>query len=290
MSSSKPIAFLSMDDLVGYVSDDELAYAPLQELGWVVETVSWRDKLVQWEQYAAVIIRTTWDYQKNLPAFLEVLTEIESRTRLANSLAIARWNADKIYLRQLESKGVQIVPTLWGENLRDAVEVGQWFGELGTNEIVVKPTISGGAEYTYRLTPNSPQIEEAVENLASRAYMVQPFLNSIIEEGEYSLFYFNGVYSHTIQKTPAPNDFRVQEEHGGIIEPFSATPELRATAESILSLLEETPLYARVDLVREGSNSFALMELELIEPSLYLRMDADAPSRFAQAIDTFLRG
>ncbi len=282
------VAFLSMDDLAGYVSDDELAYAPLRELGWSVEAISWRDTTAQWERYAAVIVRTTWDYQKNLPAFLEVLEAIGRKTRLANSLEIMRWNADKVYLREMEGRGAKIVPTLWGENITSEQQIAEWFDALNTSEIVLKPTVSAGAEDTFWLSRSSPQLSEMPDVFANRSFMVQPFMRSVIEEGEYSLFYFHGAYSHAILKMPKPDDFRVQEEHGGDIQPFEATAELLRAGETILRFLNEVPLFARVDFVRDECSQFCLMELELIEPSLYLRMDADAPRRFAEAIDAFL--
>lgn len=277
-----------MDDLAGYVSDDELACAPLRALGWSVETVSWRDANAQWERYAAVIIRSTWDYQKDLPAFLEVLSRIERKTRLANSIEIARWNADKVYLREMEGRGAKIVPTLWGESGISETRLKGWLEELHTEEIVVKPTVSAGAENTFRLSRGGSRIGEAVAGLANRSFMVQPFMRSVVEEGEYSLFYFNGAYSHAILKTPKPNDFRVQEEHGGDIQPCIATTDLLCASEAVLRLLNEVPLYARTDFARDERGEFCLMELELIEPSLYLRTNAEAPHRFARAIDTFL--
>ena len=115
--------------------------------------------------------------------------------------------------------------------------------------------------------------------------MVQPFLSHVITEGEFSLFYFNGKLSHAILKTPKAHDFRVQEEHGGVIRAVEAESELREAGDTALRALDSVPLYARADFVRANhGGGFWLMELELIEPSLYLRMDAEAPERFAQAL------
>ena len=122
---------------------------------------------------------------------------------------------------------------------------------------------------------------------ADREFMAQPFLTHVESEGEYSLCYFNGELSHTILKTPKPLDFRVQEEHGGAIRAVEAGPELRAAGATVLRALGSTPLYARADFVRANDEAgFWLIELELIEPSLYLRMDAGAPERFARALHT----
>jgi hypothetical protein len=111
--------------------------------------------------------------------------------------------------------------------------------------------------------------------------MIQPFLQSIIKEGEYSLFYFNGKHSHSVLKKPKVNDFRVQEEHGGMIKSILPKQQLMTIAQNIINKLSSIPLYARIDLVRNNENEFALIELELIEPSLYFNRDKDSAERFA---------
>jgi len=223
--------FLSMDDLGSYVSDDELAVPPLRALGWQVDTVSWRDKTVDWNDYEAVIIRTPWDYQRDPEAFLDVLAVIDaSSARLENSIDIVKWNLNKGYLRDLEKKGVNIVPTIWKERGIDKTDVGEWLRYFNTGEVVLKPTVSATAEFTYRLTAFQPELTEI---FAGREYMVQPFMPNIVTEGEYSLFYFSGEYSHTILKAPKPLDFRVQEEHGGMITAVKPPEKVIETARSV---------------------------------------------------------
>ena len=277
---TRRICFLSMDDLAGYVSDDELALPHLAELGIRTDILSWRQTVIDWSAFDAVIIRTPWDYQQYPNEFLEVLSGIETETALHNSLEIVRWNLDKTYLRDLAEKGVRIVPTLWRQRY-DAAPFANWLDELSTDEVIVKPTVSATAAFTYRLREFDVSLFFV---FAEREFLVQPFMSSILDEGEYSLFYFNGEYSHAIVKRPKPADFRVQEEHGGIITEIEADEEMRDAASDVLEHIEEDLLYARVDLVRDDEGKFALMELELIEPSLYLRMNADAPARFAAAI------
>ncbi|MFY9224745.1 MAG: hypothetical protein WAQ98_18880 [Blastocatellia bacterium] len=287
------IAFLSMDDLSGYVSDDSLAFEPLQNLGYQLDVVSWRQTAVEWKKYAAVIIRTTWDYQNHLEAFLQVLKQIESQTLLANPFEIVKWNADKIYLNKLQEKGAKIVPTIWVNSKLDASHLQQWFKQLESDEIVIKPRVSATAQDTFWLKRDQ-EAQEDIENLnkifENRPFMVQPFMKAIVDEGEYSLFYFNGKYSHAILKTPKTADFRVQEEHGGIIQAIKPSSDLLKAGEEILKYISRTLLYARVDFVRTKNNEFALMELELIEPSLYLRNCENAPHLFAKAINTWLKG
>ena len=276
-----------MDSLDGYVSDDELAVPPLSRLGYNVETVSWRSPNTDWSAFDIVVIRTPWDYQNDPEQFLDVLAQIESSgTRLENPLSLAKWNFDKRYLIDLESKGKPIVPTLWGEGEFTADDVAGWLTRLDTPEVVIKPTVSATAQDTYRLTGFDPAI---AARFRGRSFMVQPFVQAIVDEGEYSVFYFNGEFSHAILKTPKPRDFRVQEEHGGIITAVGPEAGLLAAAHAVAAIIVPEPLYSRIDLVRGPEGGFRIMELELIEPALYLRMDSDAPARFAAAIDRRMR-
>ncbi len=282
----KRCCFLSMDDMAGYVSDDDLAIGPLDPLGWEVETISWRDAAADWDRFDLVVLRTTWDYQEHPTEFLETLAQVDrSSARLENSLEIVRWNLDKRYLRDLEQRGVRIVPTIWDakytSNSFDA-----WLAQLATDELIIKPTVSATAQNTFRLRRFDPEIADV---FAERAFMVQPFLTTIVEEGEYSLFFFNGELSHAILKAPKAGDFRVQEEHGGLISEHEPDEKLVEAARKAIGAVDQSLLYARVDLVRDSEDEFALMELELIEPALYLRMNAHAPQRFAAAIDALFK-
>ena len=205
---------------------------------------------------------------------------------LANPLDVVRWNLDKGYLRDLEAAGVPIVPTQWGEDLAPAAiaEARRGFGAV---TVIVKPTVGANADDTFRLPPETPTYEAEIA-FAGRAYMLQPFVPAVVHEGEFSLFYFGGAYSHAILKTPASGDFRVQEEHGGRIRRVAPEPALRAASDAALAACPGPLLYARVDLVR-WRGGFAVMEVELIEPSLYFPYDADSPERFALAVDAWLR-
>lgn len=275
-----------MDSLENYVSDDELAIPFLNELGWHVETISWRDKTVDWNDFEAVIIRTPWDYQKSPDEFLKVLRKIDkSKARLENPLKIVEWNLSKEYLRELETNGIKIVPTIWDEKTVDETNFQKWLEHFQTGEIIIKPIISATAEFTYRLKKFS---SELIEIFANKPFMIQPFMPKIVTEGEFSLFYFGGNYSHTILKTPKAKDFRVQEEHGGIITQIVPTEKLLQTAQTVFEQISDELLYARIDFVRDENDNFCLMELELIEPALYLRMEKNAPERFAKTINNLM--
>ncbi len=287
----KRCAFLTMDTLDGYVSDDELVYQPMRELGWHIDSVSWHRTGVDWSQYDAVLIRTTWDYHKNHEKFLETLNAISlSGTRLVNPFELVKWNIHKTYLRDLEWKGIRIVPAFWPERI-DREQLYFALDEFGAEEIVVKPLISAGARNTFRIRYDDAGsvVEEAVNTLAGKECMIQPFMQRVLTEGEYSVFYFGGSYSHAVLKTPKQFDFRVQEEHGGIIRSVVIPdPILLEQSQRVLNVLDRLPLYARVDWVRDQYGEYCLMELELIEPSLYFRTDPASPMRFAHAFDAWM--
>ncbi|MBT1064104.1 hypothetical protein KJY73_10995 [Bowmanella sp. Y26] len=280
----KTCAFLSMDNLDGYFVYDELLVAPLAAKGWQVETVSWRDPSVDWSRFNVVVIRSPWDYQQAPEAFLACLKRIEqSGALLANSLPLVSWNINKGYLRDVQASGLPIVPTLWQTDFnRDNCLAA--FAQFGCHELIIKPLVSANADDTYRL--DAKGLEDMAELLAARfkqrPHMLQPFIQSVLSEGEYSLFFFAQDYSHCILKRPASGDFRVQEEHGGRLQAVEPEPALLTLAKRTMAALPDEPLYARLDFIRTPQG-FAVMELELIEPSLYFNMDAASPNRFTQA-------
>lgn len=291
---AKPVCFLTMDDLEGYFTYDQLSADLLRSRGWDVQFVSWRAS-VDWNDFEAVIIRSPWDYQTDPQGFLAVLEVINnSSALLLNSLEVVRWNLRKTYLLELEKKGVPIIPTIYGEGLvpEDFARIADAFN---ATEIVIKPIVGANAEGAFRL--NAPfscaKSQAALLHYANAPYLAQPFLKSIIIEGEISLIYTLGEFSHAIIKRPKQGDFRVQEEHGGLFEWY--LPEAEAfeastkALEAVPGYSAETPLlYARVDLARCPDGTLGLMELELIEPSLYLDLHESSPLNFANAIERAL--
>lgn len=287
----KKVAFLTMDNLSGFVCYDDLLIEPLNDLNWSVDKISWRNENANWNDYNAVIVRSTWDYQLEPGKFLRVLETINHSTaHLENSFLILKWNMNKKYLFDLHRKGVLIPETIW-ENSFTAERAKQYFDLLNTDEIIIKPNVSGNADNTFRIkkTELDEYLPVLIQIFNKREFMVQPFMINIIEEGEYSLFYFGGKFSHAILKTPRENDFRVQEEHGGILKSVEPTKEQLVQSENILSKIFPLPLYARIDFVRTMNNKWALMELELIEPSLYFNMDKESANRFAKIFDKWMK-
>ena len=282
-------AFLTIENTEGWFIDDDLVHAPLKALGWDVENVPW-NRDTDWNMFDIVVIRSPWDYQDHFDRFVGVLEKIEaSRATLLNSIDVVKWNINKNYLFELESKGVELVPTI-KHSTPDSDAIIRAFDALGTSELIIKPMIGANADDTFRIPRQvNISIDEIVATFHGRECMIQPFMDQIVAEGEFSLMYFEGELSHTILKTVGSGDFRVQEEHGGGVIPIpDPEPGLVEAADKAMAALPSRPMYARVDLVRTPTNSFALMELELIEPCLYFRFDQASPARFAACIDRYM--
>lgn len=292
----KTCTFLTLEEPGGFFIDDALAHAPLAELGWQVTDLPWRQTEVPWGEFDAVVIRSPWDYWDDAAAFMAVLEDIDrSPARLGNPLSVVRWNVEKTYLRQLEGMGVPIVPTLWG-NAVGPDDFAGFMEALASDEVVIKPVVGANGDDAYRVPrgADAARLQHVCGRHDGRDFMVQPFLTSILSEGEYSFFYFNGAYSHAILKTPKAGEFLCQEEHGSSLSSIQATGLLRERADQAMAAVNqvagETLLYARIDLIRDSKGDFRLMEAELIEPGLYLRMDEGAPMRFARAVDEWFEG
>lgn len=284
VAARRHCAFLSLEERGNWVIDDEVAVPALESSGWAVTTIPWTRPGVDWSCFDLVVVRSTWDYWDRPQAFFAVLESIDRQTRLANPLALMRWNLAKTYLRDLDQAGVRIVPTRFIEALH-ADDLARAHEDYAGQGWVLKPQLgASGIDAFLFHAGKSPQ-HEALERLAGSAVMIQPFRRRVIDEGEYSLFYFAGDYSHAICKRPAQGEFRSQEERGAQIIALTVTDDLQRIAAQALKALRQDALYARVDLVRNDQGEPELMELELIEPSLYFRTSISAPAAFARALD-----
>lgn len=286
---TKSCAFLTLKDREGFYIYDHLLFEPLAKIGWSVKEIAWDETNIDWGAFDAVVIRSPWDYQNAPEAFMKVLEQIEKVTPLYNSVAICRWNMNKEYLGDLQEKGLQIVPTYWLDSLTEQAVI-EVFAATEKNKIVVKPRVGANADDTFVLKAEKPETwQQPLEVFTDRKLMAQPFVESINIEGEYSLFYFGGEYSHAIVKRPADGDFRVQEEHGGQISKVEPDNDLVEAGKKAMEAIPETLLYARVDLVRLDDGSPAIIEIELIEPSLYFDQCPDSPEKFAAAFNKIVK-
>jgi glutathione synthase/RimK-type ligase-like ATP-grasp enzyme len=227
----------------------------------------------------AAIVRTTWDYLSDVDGFARTLTSIAERMPLLNPLDTLRWNHDKRYLAELAAAGADVPPTLVvprhdGRTLDAALEA------LGTEEVVVKPVVGAGGRATWRGRREDEATWRAA--IAERDLLVQPFLPEVLTEGEVSLLYFGGEYSHAVRKRPTGGEFRVQDDHGGVVEAYEPPTAIRAAAERTLATVTRPWSYARVDGI-VLDDRFVLMEIELVEPELFLRFDPASPDRYAEA-------
>ena len=247
-------------------TDDAVLSAELAEQGHSFHWQAWDAEGVRWQDYDRVVLRSCWDYHRELPRFSAWLDSLGGCVRLVNPLPVVRENLHKGYLLRLAGAGVPVPPlklvTQGSDATLDALQA-----ELGGGELVVKPAVSGSAWRTLRIPAGGAAAEaEFAALLAERDVVVQRYVPEI-REGEYSLMFFRGRYSHAVLKTPARGEFRCQAEYGGIVTTLEPPAAVRETAERALALFGAPP-YARLDLV-VCRGSAMVMEVELIEPVLF---------------------
>ena len=230
--------------------------------------VRWREIADRASEFAAILPLFVWDYfEGNEEAFLTAIAKSEKVTPVFNNFDILKWNADKSYLEDMASRGAPVIRTLSVACVTEK-NVAKAFDTLETDTLVIKPQVGGGAwrQVLYKKGDRFP----AKDTLPPEGALIQPFLPSVLEEGEYSFLYFGGQFSHAARKTPKAGDYRIQSIYGGSEETYTPTSAERARAQDILNVLDVTPLYARVDLLRGIDGTLKLIELECIEPYLYL--------------------
>lgn len=250
---------------------------PFEALGMTLEDVDWADEVIDWARFDAAIIGTTWDYWDQPDLFLSTLEKIESQTRLFNAAATVRWNSDKRYLKELAAKGARTIPTLWIDKTR-AEDFNAAFKQLESDDLVFKRQIGAGADGQYRLSPSDPLPD------MPHPMMVQPFLRQIQDEGEYSFIFIDGAFSHALLKQAKVGDYRIQSSYGGWETKISPSAADLTDARAILNLMDQTPFYARVDMIRDSDERLLLMELELIEPYLYPKEGPELGPLMAKAL------
>jgi glutathione synthase/RimK-type ligase-like ATP-grasp enzyme len=275
----KKICFLSCQSLEGHIIDDTLAIAELEKDGaYKVTSIPWDDE-ANWKDFDLVVTRTTWDYHKRPAEFVAKLKFISSQVRLLNSVEVVEWNFHKGYLKELEAKGVKIVPTEMFKLPGKITVPASW----DYKKFIVKPAISANAYKTIIVKLEDLNSEAVITQLHAGDWMLQPFMEEITQ-GEVSLHFFNKKFSHGILKVPKPGDFRVQEEHGGLISPFVPDAQLLIDATSLVEKVPFDLLFARVDVVN-WRGTYVLMEIELIEPALYFRTSSQSVKNFKAALD-----
>ncbi|MFI8537068.1 RimK family alpha-L-glutamate ligase [Streptomyces aquilus] len=257
----------------------------LRAAGADAEAVFWDDADVDWGGYDLVLIRSTWDYSWRAAEFTAWAERVGKVTRLANPADVVRWNSDKRYLGELAAAGVPTVPTSYLAP-GDAVELP------GDHEYVVKPTSGAGARYAARYTAEQHDTAvRHVERMHAEGFtaMIQPYMRGIDAAGERALQFFGGRLLHASRKravlAPGTAFDADKVAHPGL-EPWTATPAELDVAERALAAVPDAPelLYARVDLVDGDDGAPVVMELELVEPNLFLFLHPRSLPRVVEAV------
>ncbi|WP_421861207.1 ATP-grasp domain-containing protein [Oceanicaulis sp.] len=236
--------------------------------------------------YDGFMVGTVWDYPPKLQLFLDTLDRLHEIAPVYNSPTLVRWNIEKTYLKALDEAGAPSIPTLWADKAdADAVQAG--FDRFGGDKIVVKPLVGGGA-WRQALIKKGEALP-AADDLPLGACLIQPFLPGVPEEGEYSMIFFGGRFSHALNKRPKSGDYRVQSLYGASEMLWEPSDADLALAREVLSAArkitgEDEFLYARVDMVRGQDGGLVVMELEIIEPYLYPEQGPDMGAVFVEAL------
>jgi glutathione synthase/RimK-type ligase-like ATP-grasp enzyme len=287
------IALATCRELPDLDPDDRLLADALRALGAEVSAPVWDDPLVGWEAFDLVLVRSPWDYHLKRDAFVAWARAVAAVTTLRNPAEVIAWNTDKTYLRTLAEQGVPTVPTRWVAQGADAPPLAELLAERGWDdgEAIVKPTIGLGSSGLMRVPAGDPDLaghDHLVRLAAAGDVMVQPFVRSLQEEGELSLLYCAGELSHVVRKRPPAGEFRVQPDFGAVTTAEQATArQLEVGRQALASVAgggAAAPLYARVDLVADDDGAPLLMELELVEPTLYLEAAPGSAERFAHRV------
>jgi len=280
----REVAFATCAAHPTLVDDDRLVVEPLRARGIEVAPIVW-DAAHPYRAAGRVVIRSCWDYHRKPAAYLSWARQLEREgVALWNPASVVEWNHDKSYLLELGEKGVAIPRTVWVKRGAD-LSLSTVLDERDWPKAVVKPLVSASAWRTFVTERPTTEADDPAwrELLRDSGAMVQEFVAEVQTKGEWSLLFLGGAFSHAVLKRPRAGDFRVQSELGGTAVPAEPPPALVEAAHCLLRLVAEPLLFARVDGVEVDGN-LVLMELELIEPALFLGADPAAPARFADAI------
>lgn len=278
------ITFVTYSELPELDCDDRLALDALARRRMRTQVAVWDNPAIDWENAGICVIRSTWDYHLRRQDFLEWANRVAKATVLINDVETVEWNSHKTYLRDLQRRGVPVVPTDWAK-MGSHADLGAIMRENAWADVIIKPAV-GLATFGVRRVGNTPgKIREGQAHLdillRANDAMIQPYYSSVSSYGERSLIFLGGEYSHCVRKAA----FQVLAEAGKAGEkPCRAYADEVETAAMVINALDRPPLYARVDLVRDDIGVCKLLELELVEPSLFLAMHEPAAERFADIL------
>jgi glutathione synthase/RimK-type ligase-like ATP-grasp enzyme len=267
------------------IDEDKILSSILTDLGISHEIQAWSDPEVDWSKYSHLLIKSTWDYFDYYPEFLQWIEKIEALgIPVLNDLQTVKWNSSKDYLLEIEAKGFPVIAGMILEKgTQPSLKLIQ--EKVKSEILVVKPLVSGGAKNTLKIPVKDwAEYEEKVAQLVQEEdFLAQPFVSEVAEVGEYSMIFFNREFSHGVLKTPAKSDFRVQHYFGGTIQEIHPSAAMLESGQKLIDTFGAATLYGRVDGV-EIDGVFHLMELELIEPYLFLGLSEKAIPNYKKAL------
>ncbi|RUR12491.1 RimK family alpha-L-glutamate ligase [Legionella sp. km772] len=272
--------------------EDNLLKEALEAKGLTVTRGSWDEPDFDWASTSFVLFRAIWDYFHRFKEFDCWLSKAARQTQFINSYSIIRWNMDKHYLLHLQSKKINIPPTLFLEK-GETVLLKDLFYDSAWDKAILKPAIAGGARHTYLLDKSNVEHYQDIfqQLIAEEALLFQEFQRQIISRGEVSFMIFGGKYSHAVLKKAKQGDFRVQDDFGGSVDNYYPTRDEIEFAEHVVNCCKPfLPIYARVDVMWDNQNRLCVSELELIEPELWLRSTEKAASHLADALVEYMNG
>ncbi|MBE0651708.1 MAG: hypothetical protein IH595_12825 [Bacteroidales bacterium] len=286
------IGFLSTAEKPDMMPYDLQAKAMLIERNVDVEIIFWEnyneENVHQLAAFDLVVIRTTWNYYRNIPAFKKFLDLLEqSGARVYNPVNLIKWNIDKRYLQELESEGFEIIPTLFVFD--DEEDTFEKAVAKGWKQIVLKPMISAGSYDTFVIDADDPERFHTLQHqyFTNRPYMLQEFIPEILT-GEVSTLHFADGYGYSVTKVPKAGDYRVQFQYGGVYHLQEVNPVIESISARLSEKLGHATLYRRLDGVWRNGR-FLIMELELIEPDLYLSLSTEALNHWVENLISLVK-
>lgn len=279
------VAFVTYHKFPDLYEDDQLIQQYLIKRGIHVTPVCWDDATVNWQQFDYIILRSMWDYFERPIEFDNWLDKLAAlNCKVLNPVSVVKWNQNKNYFDDFSKKGI-LLPAYIICKQKEHHSLKQILQNNNWSKAVVKPAISGGAYNTWTINIETVENDEIrfTELLKQGDVIVQKFVEEIITKGELSLIYFNKKFSHAICKNAKQGDFRVQLQFGGTNTVIQPDASILEQAADLLNSIPETLLYARVDGVISNDGKFLLMELELIEPVLFVTTNEAACQNFYNA-------
>ena len=273
------------DNIRTVLLEDNFAKEALERKGLKVTRINWDNPDFDWTETRFAIFKTTWDYFDRFDEFSKWLEDTGRKTKFINPIETILWNIDKHYLLDLKTRGVKIPETIFIES-GDIRTLSELINEAGWRDCILKPSVSGAARHTYKLSKDNLTEHEKIykELISKESMMLQEFQYSVPVDGELTFVVFGGKFSHAILKKAKQGDFRVQDDFGGTVHDYQASKEEIKFAEGVVALCNPIPVYARVDVILDNQKKLAISELELIEPELWFRNKPASADMYAEAV------